>query len=455
MLPTQRPAPHARHRRRAFRTRIGFAVLMLGGVMLFGCVLGQKTTPAPFPMTDTSVPTSTVQMPSPRPTATPVDPAKPITLTLWLPPEMLPSSEGAATGQVMDQMNQAFTDVNPRIGIKVIPKAPYGPGGLTHMLLATHPVVPARMPDIVAIDASEARKLVEAGVLSPLNELIPDSLWEELFAVAVEAATVDGERYMVPFQTDIALLVYNSSLLESPPLLWEDLTEIEANYIFPAGEGDGSAADAFFLQYLARGGELGGPTPHLDSTVVAEVLGSYRAAVEAGVVPETVLDLRTLQECWAEYLTGDAAMANASSWLYQRDRAMLTRTRYAQIPTGRESPTTLARSWAWAIVTSNRVRQEAAARYIAFALLPENLSLWVTASFHLPTHRTTLPLVVEDEAYRGFLERQLQHARPYPDADPYEEVQRALMQAIGSVLGGAQTPERAAVAAAALVARLR
>ena len=455
MLHRQGSAPRAQQRRRTLMRGLGCAVWTLSGLVLAGCILAKKAAPAPSPLTDAPSPTATVEMALPTPTTTPGNAAKPITLTLWLPPEMVPSSKGGTTGQVMAQMNQAFMHTNPRIGVKVIPKAPYGPGGLAHMLLATHPVVPARMPDIVAIDASEARELVEAGVLGRLDKLIPEALWEQLFAFAVEAGTVDGDRYLVPFQTDISFLVYNSSLVKSPPPLWENLTEIEANYIFPAGEGDGSAADAFLLQYLARGGDLGGQRPHLDSTVVAEVLTSYRAAVESGVVPETVLDLRTLEECWAEYVAGDAGLANTSSWLYQRDRAVLKRTRYAQIPTGSEIPITLARCWAWAIATSDPVRQKAAARYIAFALRPQNLSSWARVSFHLPTHRPTLPLVVEDEAYCAFLERQLQHARPYPDASVYAQVQEALMQAVAGVLGGVLTPERAAVAAAALVARLR
>lgn len=431
------------------------AVCALGMFLLAGCLSVTKPTPTlPTPIiTPTPVVISTTSLPAP--TATLNDPTEPLTLTLWLPPEMAPGLQDTPMGHVLDETNQAFVAANPRLRLEIIPKASWGAGGIAHTLLATQPVVPQRMPDIVAIDIAELPKLVQKGILSPLDGLIPAPLWDDLYAFAGEAVTVDGQRFALPFYTDITFLVHNNSLIQSPPLTWDRLDDIGADYIFPAARGDGSTVDAFLLQYLAHGEKLDAQLPHLDSTVLAKVLRDYLSAIEIGVVPETIRDLGTLDDCWAIYLAGDAGMANTSSWHYQRDHAMLQRTRYARIPTASGKPITLARPWAWAVVTQDPIRQEAAARYIVFMLRPDNLSPWIKASFHLPTHHSILTLVIQDENYCTFIDEQLQNAYSYPDMRGYSQVQPAVMRAIQDVLDGIATPERAAVTAAAMIARLK
>ncbi len=273
----------------------------------------------------------------------------------------------------------------------MVTKASYGPGGLVNMLLATRPVVPQRLPDIIAIDAAELHKLASERILVPLGDLIPQVLWDDLFPFALDAVTVDDGKLAIPFQTDILFLAYNSSMVESPPRTWEQLDEIRTGYIFPAARGS-DAADSFLLQYYARGGRLArdDKRPHLDSEIVARVLNDYRRAIESGTVSGTVRGFATLDDCWASYLRGDAGLANAGSLQYQRDRHMLQRTRYAQIPTADGEVTTLARSWAWAIVTEDPIRQEVAARYLISALRTEFVSAWTRETFHLPTLRSAL-----------------------------------------------------------------
>jgi len=66
-----------------------------------------------------------------------------------------------------------------------------------------------------------------------------------------------------------------------------------------------------------------------------------------------------------------------------------------------------------------------------------------------------MALVIEDESYRTFLEELLKNAHPYPDLSYYTGLQSIIIRAIEDVLDGVSTPERAAVTAAAMVARLR
>jgi len=377
-----------------------------------------------------------------------------MTLTLWLPPEM--ALEGEAAAQVISELNETFVVMNPRVRIEVVPKAAYGPGGLVDMLLATKPVVPERMPDIVVFDTSELHRLADGDLLVPVQELFAQALWDDLFPFALEAVTVDGDRVAVPMGADIIFLVYNSAMVEAPPRTWAEMLASNATYIFPASQGDGSAADAMLLLYFAEGGGLqSSERPELDSALAASILRSYRTALESGAVPEMVRTMSSFEDCWALYLTGEAGMSLAGSWQYQRDRAILKRTRYARVPTINGSLTTIARSWAWGVLTQDPARQLMAARYIATATAPDYLSLWSSASNHLPARRSILALAVEDQDYHAFLDEQLQNARPYPDVRGYPQIQDAIVQAIEDVLDGVATPERAAVTAAAMILRLR
>jgi len=444
------------HARRAVILCIAILILANGALLLAGCALLQTPTPRPTPVVppETSVPSPTTTPTVPAAVSTPIDPSAPVTLTLWLPAEMALGDEPPA--EAVSRLNQTFMAENPQVKLDVIPKAAYGPGGLVHLLLATQPVVPARMPDIVVFDTSELHRLVDSDILIPLDELLPEAVWDDLFPFALEAVTVSENRLAVPFGANIVFLAYNSAMVEAPPRTWDEVIAARATYLFPAGQGDGSAADAFLLLYFAQGGSLeGSEPPELNTGLVANVLRKYLAAMDNGVVPGVVRTMGTLEDCWALYLAGEAGMSLAGSLQYQRDRAILKRTRYAQVPTIDGKPITLARSWAWGVVAQDPFRQEIAGRYVASAVGPKHLPAWSSASFHLPTRRSILRLAIEDREYRAFLHEQLQNARPYPNLRGYSHIQEAVLRAIQDVLDGVATPERAAITAAAMILPLR
>ena len=374
-----------------------------------------------------------------------------MTLTLWLPPDMAGETE---TGAFVSRLNRTFVTARPGVRIQVIAKAPYGVAGLANMLMATQPIAPSRMPDVVAIDTSETYRLAEHELLVSLEGLVPESLWNDLFPFALEAATIGNSRISLPFQAEVSFLAYNSSLVETPPTTWEDLFAVKAGYVLPTGSGDGSSADVFLLHYYAHGRKLDNQTPQLDPTTMASILRTYRSSVESGALPEIVRDLRTLEDCWTVYLAGDAGIASTSSQLYGRDRAALTRTRYASVPTVDGQRIALARCWAWIILAEEPTRRQLAAEYITAALRADSAASLSAASPYLPTRRSVLKQA-EDGDYAEFLGEQLEHAFPYPNIGDYSVVQESVARAIEDVLAGLTTPERAAVSAAATVARLR
>jgi len=288
---------------------IAMIALASGALWLVGCSLLPESTPTPTSVapTETPLPSPTAS-PTLSPVNTPVDPTAPLTLTLWLPPEMVLEDEPAA--KVIDEMNESFMAANRLVNIEVIPKAAHGPGGLVDMLLATEPVVPGRMPDLVLFDLSELHSLADKDILAPLEDLFPKALWDDLFPFTLQAVTVDEDRLAMPLGADIFFLAYNSAMVESPPRTWDELLTGKATYLFPANQGDGSAADAFLLLYFAQGGSLeGAERLELNTTLAASLLRKYRAAAENGTVPDMVRTMSTLDDCWAVYLAGEASMS--------------------------------------------------------------------------------------------------------------------------------------------------
>ncbi len=434
--------------------------LMLLGWVLYlvvGCVVPTRsvTTPTvtpPFPppsVTPTAVPDLNTK-PTPS-----IEASVGSTLTLWVPAEMMVvSSGGRVPGALLTGASTQLRQRHPDLEVQVVPKPTYGPGGISQALRATRPVVPWRLPDIVAVDAVELPQLVAEGLIISLDDLVPATVWEDLYPFALQAVTVEGRRYAVPFQEDIVFLAYNSGIIEAPPTSWADLIDLGASYVFPLSGDQQAVLDGFLVHYLALGGELEPTNPQLDVQVAVQVLENYQAALDAGAIPDTVRSLRTLEDCWSVYLAGDVAMSNVSSVLFERDRQRLTRTRYAPIPTATGQPATVAHVWAWAIVNKERLQTEPVIDYLAALIEPENQRQWLASTYHLPARKTAIRQLGEGE-YQEFLNSLLLHSYSFPRAAADPRVAEAIVNAVEDVFNGVATPRRAALDAAAVIGVVR
>ena len=405
------------------------------------------TTPPPQP-----VPTATAVTVTETPTTTPTTATLPtvppvITLTLWTTEPFSPA-QAEASGQILGQQIEAFTAAHPDVVVEYVLKKPYGKGGILNFLLTTSAAVPAAMPDLVSIDTIELKEAAQAGLLQPLDELVSTELQEDLFPFAQEVGRFEGQLVGLQFETDIEHLIYNTNKLEEPPLTWTDVLTDEVSYIFPAGGREGLVNDAFVIQYLALGSQLVDESgqPALNAELVTQVLQFYKDGYEMGVIPPSVLEFKTLDDCWPVYLSAEVAMTNVSSGRYLADRKLLMYTRFAPIPTRDGNVTTLSQGWAWAIVTSDLARQALAAQLIEWLMEPENSVEWNLIAGHLPTRRAAFEVLGTEDSYYPFLSKQLEGARPRLAGVVYSEVSRVLQQGVERVMTGEATPQEAAKA---------
>jgi len=399
---------------------------------LLGCAAAESPTP------QATLPPSPTVVKSPMPSPSPYTPPSAITLTLWTTEAFLPSPD-SPTGEAMEGIYRGFREAHPDIAIDFVPKRPYGKGGILDFLLTASAVAPQTLPDLVTIDLSQVDLLLGREILQPWDGLIPAEVADDLLPRIRQAALKGGQLIAFPFQVDIEHLVYSPSLIDSPPRTWDELRSQEAPYAFPAGGEEGAVNNSFLIQYLALGGFLADEegNPDLDGALLTQVLEFYKEGYELGYISPSVLNLKSLDDSWVLFKEGTVAMANVSSQNFLREE---TGFAYAPLPTKNGAQATMARPWAFLLLTANPRRQEAAAEFVKWFLTPESLTAWAKASGHLPPSRSALRLAVEDAAYRLFVLRQMEAAYFRPSN---EEITTALQQAVVDVLSGNATPQEA------------
>ncbi|HEX9076831.1 MAG TPA: extracellular solute-binding protein [Anaerolineae bacterium] len=409
---------------------------------------------APSPSVSTSVPIASVPA-TPTSLATPVatrvptarplvTPSGTITLTVWMADDIAPGASPA--GRIFRNQIDAFTAANSNIHIEIIPKKASGKGGLLDFLTTTRAIVPARMPDLIALDMSEVPFAAELGILQPLDGLLPAELSADFFPFASAAARYRNRWVAFPFAVNVEHLVYNKAVIRLVPKTWEDFTKQKGALLLPLG-GD----DAFLVQYFALGASLTDAANQtaIDSNATAQVLSFVKRAHDLGLIPEAASGLKTVDEVWPMFAAGQVPMAQVSASRYLNERSKLPNAGYAAIPSQEGRVSTLADGWALGVVTPDPTRQAATARFVQWIVQGERLAPWLRAVRLLPASRAAIVLSVDPPEYATFLRDQLEHATSLPSPSTYNKQSEAWRAAISAVWKGQMTPEEAARNAAA------
>lgn len=372
-----------------------------------------------------------------------------ITLTVWTT-ELFSPTLAITSGQILSQQVAVFEAAHPDVQLEFVLKNPHGKGGILDYLLTTQAVVPELLPDLVIMDVDELGVAVQSEVLSPLDDLVPPDLLADLYPFAREACTFDGRLYGLQFQADLDHLVYNTGRMTVPPSSWPGVLSNPGSYIFPAGGHAGLVNDDFLIQYLAvwPWPQTGNPdASFLDADGLMAVLQFYQDGVARGVFPAHIVDYDTSDDCWRDYLAGEAALSHVSAHRYLADRRDLQSTAVASIPTINGPGGAIGRGWVLALVASDPARQSATVEFMTQLMTPKTSAAWNLAAGYLPTRQAALANWDEADSYTHFAQQQLQAAQPRPRLANYTQVAAALQVAVEDVLAGAATPEQAAAQA--------
>ena len=424
--------------------------LALAAILLFGiaAVLLAACDLSPAPTSIPGMPTDTPPPPQPTVVLTPTIPPPPsvLTLTIWTTEAFSPT-QTITGGQILAQQVANFEAAHAQVRLKFVLKKPFGKGGILDYLLTTKAVVPDLLPDLVAIDVDELGIAVQAGLVQPLDPLVPPALIADLYPFAREACTFDGRLYGLQFQADLDHLAYNTGKMTVPPSAWPDVLSNPGSYLFPAGGQAGLVNDAFLDQYLAVRPWPSGvdpDEPFLDQESLVAVLQFYKDGVSRGVFPAEILNYHTADNCWRDYLAGQADLTQVSASRYLAERTRSPNSAVAPIPAIGGPAAVIGNGWAMALVASDPARQSAAADWMIQWLVPETNAAWNQAMRYLPTRQSALANREEADSYLPFIHQQLLAAQRRPAIPNYARVAAALQKAVEAVLTGAATPEEAA-----------
>jgi multiple sugar transport system substrate-binding protein len=376
-----------------------------------------------------------------------------ITLTIWTTEAFSPT-QAITTGKILAEEVASFQARRPDVRVEFVLKKPYGKGGILDFLLSTGAIVPDLLPDLVAIDLDELARAVEAGMVQPLDGLIPAELLNDLYPAARAASSVDGKLFGLQYQADLDHLAYDNAMVSVPPASWSGVLDNPGPYTFPAGGQAELVNDAFLIQYLAVRpwpAEDDPDAPFLEKDALIAVLQFYQDGASRGILPARILEYKTTDESWRDYLAGQAAMTETSAHRYLLERDSAPGTSVAGIPGINGPAAAINRGWALALVTSDPERQAAALQFAVDFLAPETAGRWNWAARSLPTRQAALDYWGSDagtaDSYSAFAHQQLLAARPRPAIPNYAQTAAALQQAVEAVLTGTASPEEAAAQA--------
>jgi ABC-type glycerol-3-phosphate transport system substrate-binding protein len=375
-----------------------------------------------------------------------------VTLELWLPEELDPYGAWGGS-RIMAQQLSEFSYAYPNLQVEVVVKKAHGRGGLIDFMRTARAAVPAVLPDLVVLDASDLKTVAGSGLVQPLDDFLVPAVVDDRLPFATAMGKVEGQTVGTMLGVDMQHLAYRPALFDSPPARWTQVITAPASFLFPAGGYDGQVNDATLIQYLGAGGQLTDAegNPSLDEEALIEVFDFYtRCITNTVIAPTQTLTATHVDQVWEQFKGGEGGMTVVRAGRYwpEADETMAA----APIPTESGHPLSIARGWALAIVTEDPGRQEFAMQLIDWLTAPDRNALWTQAAGYLPVTRSALRLWSVSEEERTVLRDLLEAAMPPPRPGVMEAIGPPMQQALESVLSGRATPEEAASSA---IERLR
>ena len=220
----------------------------------------------------------------------------------------------------VDEWNEQHPDTP--VELTIYPTAEYVAGPVLTTAFAS-----GTAPDIFLISPGKFLQYAEGGVAADLSDLFTPELREDLLPAALEAVTVDGVPYAMPFEQEPVALYYNEDLFEAAgldvPSSWDEFLATCETFkkqgltcvvIEPA---PGPYQNFTWYPFLwaagadAANAELTEAT--FDSPGTAQALDLWRTLIQEGYAPRTTSNT-TADITSTPFATGQAAMWVGGVW---------------------------------------------------------------------------------------------------------------------------------------------
>lgn len=364
--------------------------------------------------------------------------SRPIVLTLWVPEEFATGAERG--GDVLDRQIAEFEIANPGIKLNYVLKAPYDKGGIVDWLTQLQELMPERLPDAAIVDSRELDRLQALGLLHSLNRALPSGVYWDLFPPAQQIARRQGQWNNQPLTLDTEHLVYDARRVTAPPLSWQSVLTDTTQFAFAA-----DSTETFLFHYLENGGSLD-PRAHpaSDVNLMQSILDYYQRARANGNLTENTAGMKSAREVMPLFVSGQTPMAQVRARDFLIERARLPDALAAPIPTRGGRATTLVSGWSFVILTDDKAKQDAAARYLEWLIEPTHMGEWSSAARMVPAGKSAFAIAIDSPEYAELLWNLFQDALVAPGFGQQQPYADAWHNAVAAVLNGQLAPDDAA-----------
>jgi ABC-type sugar transport system permease subunit/ABC-type glycerol-3-phosphate transport system substrate-binding protein len=402
---------------------------------------------------------------APEPLVTPTRAGRkdaPLVLSMWAQQDYSHLAARADVAEVFRDIFEKWAEAHPdvQVEISVMPALELHKAKL---LLAA---AAGRLPDIASVDSFWMPLFLEGGHVQPMNADWPAEDRADFLPFTIDTLSdASGNVYGLWHGTDCRVLYYRKDLVPVPPATWDELIEKAsriarerrmAGYLYNAGRWEAAVFDHLPM-FWGQGGELVdgsgrpvfGEPPHREKML--RLFAFLRRTIESGASPRSVLASNDYQQLSGAAVAGDVAMFLGGSWQLRELETNLAPDEYAKwdvapIPQAEAGVvSTGTGGWVWVTYSRDPARRKAAVELIRAIESPENVARISLPMHQLPVRRSVYrdaPFFREDYFHARYGEM-LAHARARPAVPLYPAISEALQLAIGAVVAGDKSPERA------------
>ncbi|MGH2541375.1 MAG: extracellular solute-binding protein [Ardenticatenaceae bacterium] len=433
------------------RSFLLFVLLFLQSSILVACRM--TASGADEEQSDTSVPAVSS---SPTLTVIPVDHTpvpqptpSTVTLTVWGPLELSPLGTTGGAEWLAQEM-EAFEQFHGDIEVVYEAKPESGAASMLNYLRSASAVAPTLVPDLVIFSPNLLPQLAQTDLLSPLDQVIGESLRGDLYPFAFRDTQVDGSWMALPLAIQIEHGAARSGERDVVPLTLDRMVRENAPIWLFAGQAgaDGQMSNPLLLQLLSLMGRTQGETtegplganalPPQEELVT--LFATFQEAQKQGAIPRQNLLLNDELLLFDRLLSDQADFIETSSHTYLMQRGQGSPVTFAPVPTLTGNMITVIDGYLIALTTGAPRQQEAATRFTEWLFEPARLVAWSRASHWLPARRSALFGAIEDGAYQTFLDQQLMTGWLRPGGTEWVSFAQAVQEQFRAVMTEQTSP---------------
>ncbi|MEO7093633.1 MAG: ABC transporter substrate-binding protein [Polyangiales bacterium] len=323
--------------------------------------------------------------------------------------------------------------------------------------------------DVFVADIVWIPELARAGFVDDLSDVAPEeALRRDDLPGVVDAVTVGGKTFAMPWYVDVGILYYRTDLVPRAPRTWDELVSMAQDaqrrdptlrgYLFQGRQYEGLVCNALEMVWGFGGNDLHDGRVLIDTKESRAALSFMRTLVTSGVSPPSVT---SAAEEDARRVFQDGRAVFMRNWPYawaeaQRPGSKIAgRVGFSALPTtsGQPGAGTLG-GWQLAVRAGLSPSKRALARELVLQLSSHDASVMLAVEYaRLPARRAVYddPRVQQGAPFISALLPIALAARPRPPTPYYVMISDVLQSELSAIVSGIRSPEEALPRAQALI----